>query len=439
MPRDCTAHPLVFTECTVPSSLVVSHTMTKNKKQQQKKTVKTAKSNNTKKNTPFRDIGGVIGTVAGSFFENPIAGANIGKWLGSGIGSIFGSGDYTTVGPRPSYNVLSGSAQIPKFSATHSTNIVCHREYLGDIAGTATFNNKSYPLNPGMEQTFPWLSTIAGNYQEYRFHGLIFEFRPLITDFVTSGQPGVIIMSTNYNSEASAYTSRQQMENAEFAVSVKPTTAMIHAIECKMSETPLKELYVRSTPPINGDDLRMSDLGKFQFATQANPVIDLGELWVSYCVEFFKPIIPVVNALNLYAHHRRANGSPGLYALGGQAGTIPCDEIGLIIDGTTLTFPVGFNGTIQLLLAHSGDSTVCASMTVAAVTANVQTITNTFNIGTANSATAPTAATVTNSMFTAYFRITADTNAAKIIFAAALVPGNSNVDVYVHRVSDTIL
>jgi hypothetical protein len=242
------------------------------------------------KATPFADVGSIVGKQVGNFFKMPGL-QGVGKWLGSGIGSIFGSGDYQIVGEQPKYNLLMNN-QIPKFSTTDRTNIVCHREYLGDILGTAAFNNITYPLNPGMSQTFPWLSTIAQNYQEYRFHGLIFEFRPLITDFVTSGAPGVMVMATNYNADATAYTSRIQMENSEYAVSVKPTRDLIHGVECNSSQTVLNQLYVRtSTPPV-GQDLRMYDLGLTQIATQSNPVQNLGELWVSYCVEFFKPIIP---------------------------------------------------------------------------------------------------------------------------------------------------
>lgn len=247
-----------------------------------------------KKQTPFGTTGGIIGRAAGSMFGNADIGHNIGKWLGSGIGSIFGSGDYTMSGATPSYNVLTNNNQVPQFQSTKATNVICHREYLGDINGTAGFNLNSYPLNPGIEKTFPWLSTIAQNYQEYRIHGLIFEFRPLITDFVTGGAPGVVIMATNYNADAPLYTSKQDMENSEFAVAVKPTLGLIHGIECATNQTILPQRYIR-TGAVTGtyQDLRLYDYGTFQFATQSNPTQDLGELWVSYCVEFFKPQVAI--------------------------------------------------------------------------------------------------------------------------------------------------
>ena len=244
-----------------------------------------------KKATPFADAGAITGQRLGSMFNLPML-KGVGRWLGSGIGTILGSGDYNVVGPTPAYNVLSNGNQIPKFASTKQTNIVCHREYLGDIFGTAGFNNTSYPLNPGIATTFPWLSSIAQNYQQYKFHGIIFEFRPLITDFVTNGAPGVVIMATNYNADVPIYTTKQEMENSEYAVSVKPTRDLMHGVECATTQTVLSELYIRSGAVSSGQDLRLYDLGNFQFATQSNPIQDLGELWVSYCVEFFKPVLP---------------------------------------------------------------------------------------------------------------------------------------------------
>jgi hypothetical protein len=285
----------------------------------------TTKQEKKKKPTPFGSTGSIVGGALGGMFGNSKLGSGIGRWLGTGIGSIFGSGDYQMAGPSAKYNVLTNGSQIPKFSSGAQTNVVCHREYLGDITGTSAFNNTLYPLNPGMSNTFPWLSTVAQNYQEYKFHGLIFEFRPLITDFVTNGAPGVVVMSTNYNSDSVAYTSKQQMENAEYAVSVKPTTGLMHGIECAASLTPVSQLFVREAAVPTGQDLRLYDHGLFQFATQANPIQDLGELWVSYCVEFFKPVLGTVSGELATTHIVRSSASSS-----GPLGTIGISNVGTL-------------------------------------------------------------------------------------------------------------
>jgi len=244
-----------------------------------------------KKPTPFADAGAIAGERIGRIVGYPML-KGVGRWLGSGIGNILGSGDYQVMGSVPKYNLLTSDVQVPQFSSGRQTNIVCHREYLTDIVGTSGFDVKKYPVNPGISTTFPWLSTLAQNYQEYRIHGIIFEFRSLITDFVTGGAPGVIVMATNYNADAPLFSSKQEMENSEYAVATKPTLSLIHGLECAANQTVLPEKYVRTGSVPSGQDLRMYDLGNVQVATQGNPTQLLGELWVSYCVEFYKPRLP---------------------------------------------------------------------------------------------------------------------------------------------------
>lgn len=262
---------------------------TKSKFKQRNK-IATTKKPKQKKQTPFGDVGEILGGAVGKMFNMNLGGP--GRWLGSGIGSIFGSGDYTLAGSSPKENVLMNGAQIPKFSTTRATNVVCHREYLRDWTGVSAFSNEAFRLNPGDSETFPWLSTIAQNYQEYKFHGLVFEFRSLITDFVTSGAPGVVVMATNYNANEPVYGTKQEMENSEFAVAVKPTLNLMHGVECAVNQTADPIKYVRRGGADVSGDSRLYDLGTFQFANQGSPTQLLGEIWVSYCVEFFKPVLP---------------------------------------------------------------------------------------------------------------------------------------------------
>lgn len=229
----------------------------------------------------IRTAGSGLGRLTG------LPGADrLGHLLGARISKIFGQGDYVVAG-SPSRNVLSGS--IPQFSSTQATNIVCHREYIGDITGTTAFTVSSYNIQPGVTGTFPWLAGIAANYSQYRIHGMVFEFRSLITDFITGGAPGVVVLATNYNADDAAYTSKRQMENSEYATVNKPTENIMHLIECDPKQTSITELYTRTTTLAASQDYKTYDHGKFQVATQGNPVQLLGELWVTYCVEFFKP------------------------------------------------------------------------------------------------------------------------------------------------------
>jgi len=301
--------------------------------------------------TPFGDVGSTLGGALGSVFgpEAGLIGNSVGRFLGTGIGSVFGSGDYKITGPRPNYNALNG--QVPRFSTTRQTNIVAHREYLGEVLGTTNFTNTVYPIQPGIPNTFPWLSSVAGNYQEYRIHGMLFEFKSEITDFVTGGQPGYLVMATNYDAVTPSYSTKQQMENSEYAVSTKPTNNQIHMIECSAAQNVNVEQYVRSGAVPAGTDPRLYDLGNFQIATGGNPAgATLGELWVTYVIEFFKPIIDNTPAVQSAYHSARStisNANP--------LGTVQTRFSGALtggVTGTTISWNPPIAGQTYLIVVN---------------------------------------------------------------------------------------
>lgn len=390
------------------------------------------------KSKPFRDTGGILGNAIGSMFGAGHIGRSAGRWLGSGIGSIFGSGDYTTVGASPSYNVMTNQAQIPKFSSTAQTNIVCHREYLGDIMGTAAFNNTAYPLNPGMAATFPWLSGISDAYQEYRFHGIVFEFRPLITDFVTSGAPGVVVMATNYNADVPTYATKQQMENSEFAVSIKPTIALMHGVECATTQTILPQRYIRSGAVPAGQDYRLYDYGNFQFATQNNPTQNLGELWVSYCVEFFKPIMPLdVAATPLTGHSSRTTVSAASPL--GSVGIANTGNLALTMTPTTITFNAIPQQRYLVTMTWSGTSVV---ITVPGVSQSGLAPYNLFVNGTQPTIIAPASGSTTTALTIEFAHICNLLTPGPVVItcnAAGAYPSASYFDLVVSQLDITAL
>lgn len=180
--------------------------------------------------------------------------------------------------------------------------VISHVEYLGDINPSSNFSVTSFPINPGLPQTFPWLSQISEAFEQYEFQGLCFHFKSMSSSSVLSSGAntslGTVILATEYNSVLPSFTNKSQMENHEFSESIKPSQSITHMIETKRSQSTLTRLYVRNQPPENDADIRLYDLGKFQIATQGmQNVIDadannsIGELWVTYQVKFFKPKI----------------------------------------------------------------------------------------------------------------------------------------------------
>ena len=240
------------------------------------------------------EMGGEVGAMLGG--PIPIVGPIVGRFLGGKLGhlveQITGFGDYK-IG---SNSVMKGGLTPPQVvnSVNKGSIIVRHREYIGDINASSAFTLTSYPINPGQSRTFPWLSGIAVNFEQYRMRGCLFEFLSTSSDSILASSAtsalGTVNMATEYDSLEQNFTGKREMLNHEFANSRKPSVSFIHPIECKKSITPVSELYVRPHAVPSGADQRLYDLGKFQIATegmQASTGV-VGELWVTYEVEFFK-------------------------------------------------------------------------------------------------------------------------------------------------------
>jgi len=229
----------------------------------------------------------------------------IGAILGSAISSVVGRGDYQI-------NDMSGvtcnsltSTSPPAFQKLKHATVVAHREYISDVYSSATagsFGYTTYSLNPAQVATFPWLASIASNFEEYEILGMMFEFKTTSSDALNSVNTalGTVILSTQYNANNQPFITKMAQENYEFAQSCKPSQSAIHAIECARGLNPVNHLYTRSAGVPNGQDARLYDLGVFQISTTGmqGSNVNLGELWVTYQVALYKPKLPLTGTLD---------------------------------------------------------------------------------------------------------------------------------------------
>jgi hypothetical protein len=249
----------------------------------------------------FSKAGGFIGgNAAGSV--NPglsNAGSALGARLGQKLANVVGFGAYTVNKNSllKTASVLPEGTEIPQFmNSIHETRIQ-HREYIGDIvvpSSPNSFVNQSFTINAANSTTFPWLAAVAARYQQYKFNGLIFEFKTLSSDITAGGALGAVIMSTNYDTIKRPFANKLEMENSEYATSAKPSRSQIHAVECDPAMTQSKLLYCADAGNDETLDIdpRFANLGNFQLATVGLPGSAgqvLGELWASYDVSLFKP------------------------------------------------------------------------------------------------------------------------------------------------------
>lgn len=329
------------------------------------------------------------GALAPLVSSNPYVlrlGKDLGGKLGGAISRLVGFGDYhvvnntlTTVG-----KAIDPGQAVPSFGDLSMATRIRHREYIGDIitpSTPATFTLLAYPINPGMPQTFPWLSTLANQYQQYIFNGLVFEFVSTSSEYATGTAMGSIILATDYDSLDSNFIDKPHMENCQYSVSAKPSMNQIHTIECLPSATANKLYYTRNGATNQSGDLRLYDLGNFQVATSgltAPAGAVLGELWVSFDISLFKPIVGLftgnsqkitaggtINVTNAWGSSPTSVGA--LYFLPLAAGQLICQVSGSYIMThvaicTTPSIPI-YGGSGAVGISGYGTSQPLASTT----------------------------------------------------------------------------
>jgi len=210
---------------------------------------------------------------------------------------LTGLGAYDLANIRHNVLIRPDIPQVVNTYYAEGGTVVRHREYLGPIVTSATagsFTMATFPLNPAQGSTFPWLSTIAANYEEYKPNGLMFEFRSTASDAIASSTNlalGQVMMCTQYDPTDPDFSSDVELLNYTWAQSGKVSDTIQHFVECDPKQSPLSHLYTRDGGYSSSADLRFSDFGKFSIATSGlqGTSVQVGQLWVTYEFILYKP------------------------------------------------------------------------------------------------------------------------------------------------------
>jgi hypothetical protein len=304
---------------------------------------------------------------------------------------------------------------VPQFASQSEEHVVIsRREYVSEIFGPPlgtgqAFTLQSFPINPGLERTFPWLSQIAQNYDEYEIHQLVFTFKSTTTESTsaTNGQVGMVILCTNYNAAAANFQDKAEMQQYSGVASARLTESCQHFVECDPTKNSgsIGE-YIRANPVIESQDLKTYDHGKFQIAVAnaANEYanVSLGELWVSYTVLLRKPKFFVALGLGITKDIFVSNGNETIAAPFGSVLTttgliVPTtlllgqqNNLGSLLQNSagnkiTITFPASYRGYLKVLFTIDGTGLTTSNSVDATVTGNVATIKDIYGSSLASS------------------------------------------------------
>ncbi len=243
----------------------------------------------------LRSIGGVAGGALGAYAGNPAAGSAVGTGLGAAVSRWLGQGDYE-VKQNSVVNKLEAGKTIPSMHKDGQSIIVRHKEFVTKVTSSTSFAvQKTYTIQPGLESLFPWLHGIATQYEQYEIKGLVYHYMPASGTAVSGTNPalGTVMIQTSYRPGAAPPTSKAELLNEYWASASVPSEPFAHPIECSTAETPFKIRYVRTGPVPASDTQAMYDYGTTYVAVDGCLASGnyLGDLWVTYEIEFKKPVV----------------------------------------------------------------------------------------------------------------------------------------------------
>lgn len=191
---------------------------------------------------------------------------------------------HSTVSVATSRKGTIGSPKISS-SGNKGETIIKHKEFIQDVFGTdpAAFLTEDYSLNPGMNATFPWLATIASNFEKYRFKRLAFSYETACASITE----GTNLMAIDRDALDQAPISKEDMMSYAGAT----RNALWQNQKLEMSSKELAgDRFVRSGQLPANADLKTYDVGTFFLSLYNSPSGQyLADLYVEYEVVLMTP------------------------------------------------------------------------------------------------------------------------------------------------------
>lgn len=265
-------------------------------------------------------IGQTIGAKLGGFAEEALRKSPVGRLFGmgeykealaheTGVGvEEIASGDLPTTNSMVA--PLSSNELVPVMhSSKEGSIVVSRREFITTVEIKNQENYLVFPINPGLDKIFPWLSTtVAQGFQSYNILGLAIEYVPLSGYAVGSnsaalGTVGMAflydIISDDMDSGEWPVGDFKGLLNLEGAVSGTPATPMSCYLECDPALRPRNTQLIRTPqtiPAANNYSLQDYDYGQFLIRFGGSQNTDTpfvcGQLWVTYEIALHFPRAP---------------------------------------------------------------------------------------------------------------------------------------------------
>lgn len=188
---------------------------------------------------------------------------------------------------------LHVTARKPEIISRGDTYVVRHKEYCGAVVSSVGPNfalsalsasTPGYDLNPGNPILFPWCSSIARNYEQYRFRKMQFE---LVSSQATTS-PGRVYMAVDYDYDDPVASNVQELMGNATKTSVAIWESPKMAIDPASLHRDLPYKYCLASKRADPEPRTVYG-GFLMIGFQGQLTVATFDLWVEYEVEFKIP------------------------------------------------------------------------------------------------------------------------------------------------------
>jgi len=193
--------------------------------------------------------------------------------------------------PLPSNFNYSVTNRKPTFKNRGANVIIRHREFVmgvspGVVAGWKVSNVLA--LNPGNFISFPWLSRIAGNYENYKINGFTVHYVPNCS----TGTAGALGLVIDYDSADTGIADESAFLNSAHAISFSPYTSKVLFSSSEELNKGLKTKFVSDGTTNVGQDIKTLDFGKLYVSASGTTIATrLGNIFFEYNIELLTPTV----------------------------------------------------------------------------------------------------------------------------------------------------
>jgi hypothetical protein len=246
---------------------------------------------------------------------------------------------------------------------------ITHRELIGNVTGAATTaftNSFTLELNPGILATFPWLSTIAQNWETYLF------LKARLCYYTRTGSTtaGSVVIAPDYDAADASPPTEQIISSYQDVVEDVPWKDIVCTLRHSAMHPEGKRKYIRTEALANNLDIKTYDAANlFVFTVDSAAAAAWGKIWIEYEVVLFTPHAQTGLPVGL------SGGS--FFGSSGMTAALPLGTVSNAFSGTA---GITYNTTTgALTFQKSGWYLIAINLTGTGMSAPVYTLSNMTN------------------------------------------------------------